>query len=99
MRQFLLKLLPSEEKRIPSPFETAAWLMERGHFAGAIEAYRALAERFPQRRAECELHMGAARHFIGDYREALRHYEAARALGAEVQPQLARTEEALRRVG
>jgi tetratricopeptide (TPR) repeat protein len=66
-----------------SAINGAAKLLVGGHYPQAIEAYTAIGAKWPDERATCEGQIGAARFFLGEFEQAIKHYEEARRLGAD----------------
>jgi tetratricopeptide (TPR) repeat protein len=71
------------EGEVSKKINAAAQLMTAGLYEAAIDAYEAIAQRHPEELAACESQIGAARFFLGQHEEAIRHYELARQHGAD----------------
>ncbi len=70
---------------VGAKINAAARLLTAREFERSIEAYQAIAREHPERRDDCESQIGAAHFFLGNYEEAIRHYEAALAAGADAE--------------
>ena len=56
---------------------SAAKLMSGGQFMEAVEAYAALAEKYPAKKGLYESQVGAGYYFLGDYAKAIDAYTSA----------------------
>ena len=72
-----------QQDDMSAQFNAAAKLMMNQSYQGCIEAYSALAERYPDRKGDCQSQIGAAYFFLGDYDQAIENYLAARENGMD----------------
>lgn len=61
----------------------AAKLMTSGAYQECIEAYTLIMEKYPNRKPDCEMNIGAGYFFLADYDNAIDHYIISRSLGMD----------------
>lgn len=64
-------------------FRLGAQLLKERKFQQAIYVYRKLAERYPDKRQDCEAQVGMVYYCMGKYAKAIESYIAARVHGAD----------------
>jgi tetratricopeptide (TPR) repeat protein len=81
MREAFLAVMSQDDE--DRAFNAASGLMLKGAFEQTIEAYENLAEKYPDRLADCESQIGAAYHFLKQYDKAIACYLSAEKNGAD----------------
>ena len=68
---------------VDEKINTGAKLMTAGNFQASVEVYNQIAQDHPEESATCQGQIGAAEYFMGNYHQAITHYETAKQLGAD----------------
>ena len=76
-------LATMQQDDLSEQFNAAAKLMMNQSYQGCIQAYHALAEKYPDRKGDCQSQIGAAYYFLGDYDQAIENYLSARKNGID----------------
>ncbi|MCU0436388.1 MAG: hypothetical protein MUC49_00635 [Raineya sp.] len=81
MRDAFLAVMTQDDE--DKAFNAASGLMLKGAFQETIEAYQDLANKYPNRKGDCESQIGAAYHFLKKYDKAIEFYISAEQNGAD----------------
>ncbi|KOY86187.1 hypothetical protein AD998_08520 [bacterium 336/3] len=81
MREAFLAVMTQDDE--DKAFNAASGLMLKGAFNETIEAYQELAQKYPNRKGDCESQIGAAYHFLKKYDKAIEYYISAEKNGAD----------------
>ncbi|MFT5582850.1 MAG: tetratricopeptide (TPR) repeat protein, partial [Cognaticolwellia sp.] len=70
---------------IDDKINAAARLMMEGHHQDCMQAYAAIAAEHPEKRSTAEGQIGACQFFLGNFEQAIAHYEKAKELGEDAE--------------
>lgn len=73
----------STKEALNQRFDMAARLMASGDFRESIAAYESIMGDFPEYTDDCEMQIGSAEFFLGNYEKAIWCYESAKQHGAD----------------
>jgi Tetratricopeptide repeat. len=75
----IMKTTDDQSKQI----NAAAKLMTSGAYQQCITAYSLIMEKYPNRKPDCEMNIGACYFFLGDYDNAIEHYLISKEQGMD----------------